>query len=324
MRIISILLVVLMLVSLVACGSTENTSESAFENKNSQTESSVAEVSKEESTATSEEVSEEASEEASEEVSEEVSEDIIDEPIESIYDALEVGKLSTPAVVDGVVSEGEYATCIAFNLDKTYWNFASTDGADAYDITVNIGWDETYFYTAVSLRVGMPRTYDNTDYLSNRPYIFDRRHIMSAIISGDPTDPKYQPPAGEEYWDWAAAYDSGLGSEWTITAQPDGKNISADHFGEVTKDPGYEFIVAVSQLDYEVYEQKIPWTALAGSANFNPVAGSVMGYAFSACCEEIDITLEQGDDPDAVYANFGGGISNGKNFAEYVGLTLVD
>ena len=180
-------------------------------------------------------------------------------------------------------------------------------------------WDETYLYTCVALIVGGPRTYGNTDYLQNRPYIFDRRHVMSAIVLGDPTDDKYEPTTGEYYWDWYQASISGLGNEWTTTAQPDGINICADHFGTLTKSADYKYIVAVSDLEIEYYEQRIPWAALLNGDTFTPEAGAVIGYAFVACCEEVNL-----DDESSVYACFGSGIAGYKNFAHYVGMELVD
>ncbi|MBQ3003199.1 MAG: hypothetical protein IJD82_05660, partial [Clostridia bacterium] len=184
-------------------------------------------------------------------------------------------------------------------------------------------WDDEYLYTCVSLLVGSPRTYGNTDYLSTRPYIFDRRHVMSAIVLDNPRLPKFQPATGEN-WDWSSAYNSGLGTEWTITAQPDGTNIKADHFGSLTQAADYEYIVAVSDLDREYYEQKIPWSALAGAGDFTAEVGAMIGYSFSCCCEEVDIELEDGEDDTAVYVCFGNGIVGYKHFGEYVGLTLTE
>ena len=63
---------------------------------------------------------------------------------------------------------------------------------------------------------------------------------------------------------------------------------------------------------------------MAGGIGYEAKAGNVIGYAFSAACEEVDITVEQGEDENAVYAGFGAGINNGKNFAHYVGLTLAE
>ena len=143
---------------------------------------------------------------------------------------------------------------------------------------------------------------------------------MTAIVTGDPTDAKYLEPNGDAYWDWSAAYSSGLASEWTISAQPDGSNIKADHFGAVTGGAGFQYVVGVSGLDYEVYEQRIPWAALAGGANFVAQEDAVFGYAFSSCCEEIDY---EDDEAESIYACFGGGIAFGKSFSEYVPITLV-
>lgn len=346
MRLLSLILAVLMMLSFVACSDEAvEQSDAGFSKAESVAASTPddesAEASKEESTAVSEDASEPADESSepadessepadeSSEPADESSEPDEDtsEPDEEEYELptyadIEIGKAETAPVVDGEVGKNEYATNIEFDLSKTHWNFHSDEEAEAYDVTLHISWDEEYLYTAVSLRVGMPRTYDNTDFTQNRPYIFDRRHVMTAVVTGDPTDAKYFEPSGANFWDWGAAYNSGLASEWTITAQPDGSNIHTDHFGSVTQSGNFDYRVGVSKLDFEVYEQKIPWAALAGGANFTPEEGAIIGYAFSACCEEVDITVDT--DPNAIYACFGGGIIGGKSFSEYVGLTLAE
>lgn len=337
MRILALLMALLVLFTFVACGSSEEQSTAESKDVSEATSEAVSETNSETSTeeeSTEESIVEDSSEavessdagETSEEESSEAPEDESSEapegPEEVRYDPLKINKVSGAApVVDGEVSDKEYATAIKFNMDKKHWSFDSSDGADAYDIVLYLSWDETYLYSAVAVRVGKPRTYDNTDFTQNRPYIFDRRHVMTAVVTGDPTDPKYLPPSGTA-WDWGAAYNSGLGSEWSITAQPDGSNIHTDHFGAVTKSPNYQYKVAVSKLETEIYEQRIPWADLAGGKNFVPEAGAVIGYAFSCCCEEVDITVDS--DPNAIYACFGGGIIGGKNFCQYVGMTLKD
>jgi hypothetical protein len=45
----------------------------------------------------------------------------------------------------------------------------------------------------------------------------------------------------------------------------------------------------------------------------------MIGYAFSACCDEVNL-----DDESATYACFGAGITGYKLFAHYVGMELVD
>jgi hypothetical protein len=183
-----------------------------------------------------------------------------------------------------------------------------------------MSWDENYLYTAITMKTGKPRTYDNADYKSNMPHIFHRRHVMTAIIAGDPTDAKYLEPNGDPYWDWSAAYSSGFGNEWSISAQPDGSNIGYDHFGGVMSSGNHAYKVSVAK-DYEVYEQKIPWAVLAGNADFVVEEGAIFGYAFGSCCEEIDY---EDENAESIYACFGGGVSFGKSFSEYVPVTLVD
>lgn len=339
-RILALVLAALLVFAFAACNSeteeskNESTQESAVvstEESKTTEASSEAEASTEESKTTEESSEAETSNEEStneESTDESTGEGETSQEDESgfesvIYDPLSIGKVKGAApIVDGDVKEGEYATEIKFNDKKTHWNFDSTENADAYDVVLYMSWDETYLYTCVAVKVGKPRTYDNTDFTANRPYIFDRRHVMTAATTGDPIDAKYLPPNNDEAWDWGAAYNSKLGSEWSITAQPDGSNIQTDHFGAVTQSSGFEYIVAVSKMDTEYYEQRIPWSAIQGTPGFTAKAGEVIGYAFSCCCEEVDITVDT--DENAIYACFGGGIIGGKNFSHYVGMTLKD
>lgn len=353
MRITAIILSIFLLFALVACGDSETTSsqiestastsstasvdESTATNE-SQATSESSEVSTEASTDVSNEASTEVSGEASEDVSAETSEDASTETSEEVsnetseeddgnervvYSPLKIKKAKTAPVVDGEIGAKEYATSIKFDASKNYWGVASTENAGSYDVILHMSWDETYLYTAISLKVGMPRTYDNTDFTANRPYIFDRRHVMSAIITGNPSDSKYYPADGKE-WDWGAAFNSGLGTEWTLSAQPDGTNIKADHFGKLTENADFKYIVAVSKYDTEIYEQKIPWAALAGGSAFTAEDGAIFGYSFSACCEEVSLEEDGEEDSGDVYACFGDGIINGKDFSRYVGITLSD
>jgi hypothetical protein len=350
MRVLSLILAVLVLFAFVACSEeTVEQSEAA-----STAQSTATDTSKEESAVVSEDASTEASTEASTDAStdesteastdestenstEESTEASTDESTETsepdeetsepedeyelpTYSDVEVGKATTAPKIDGNVDKNEYATVIEFDMDETYWNYNSDASAKGYDVTLCMSWDENYLYTAVKLRVGKPRTYDNADFTSNPPHIFHRRHVMTAMVTGDPTDAKYLVPGGDNYWDWSAAYNSGLASEWTISAQPDGSNIRADHFGGVSGSADFQYVVGVSGLDYEVYEQRIPWVALAGGSSFTPEEGAIIGYAFSSCCEEIDY---EDDDAESIYACFGGGIAFGKSFSEYVPVTLV-
>lgn len=338
MKKIALILSVLLMFSLVACaGGGDESSTFSTDSGNSSAVSSA--VSSEASN-----VSSEASDDASDVSGDEsdvsgdesdvsgdesdVSGDEGDGEDEVIdYGSLFLNKAKTTPVVDGNIGENEYTTVIKYDATKSYWSANSSEEAAAYNATLYITWDEEYLYTAVALGVGAPRTYGNTDYLQNRPYIFDRRHVMSAVILGDPEEDRYKPTAAQAdpddptSWDWGAAYESKLGTEWTTTAQPDGSNISADHFGKLTASEGYQFIVAVSKLETEVYEQRIPWSALNDAASFTPKAGANIGYAFSACCEEVDIEAEEDDAP---YACFGAGIIDGKSFARYVGFILKD
>ncbi|MBR5286516.1 MAG: hypothetical protein IKU30_06425 [Clostridia bacterium] len=345
MRALSLILAVLMLFAFVACSDETVEQSDAASTAESKAESTPAEESTEASTDESTEASTEASTDESTEESTEASTDesttvdesseVVDESSEPeeetsepeeeeyelpTYSDVEIGKADVAPVVDGNVDEDEYVTVIDFDMDETYWNYNSDEAAKGYKVSLNMAWDEEYLYVAVKLRVGKPRTYDNANFTSTPPYIFHRRHVMTAIVTGDPTSAKYLEPNGDPYWDWSAAYGSGLASEWTISAQPDGSNIKADHFGAVTGGAGFEYCVGVSGLDYEVYEQKIPWAALAGGSSFVAEEGAIFGYAFSSCCEEIDY---EDDEAESIYACFGGGIAFGKSFSEYVPVTLV-
>ena len=323
MRFLTLLLTLLLVFSLVACGGSDESSTPAFSNANSapKEESKVSSSTVESSVVESSVVESSTVESSGDESSEEEEEPEVFEPVE--YDDYEIKKAPGAVEVDGVISADEYETVFEFDADELIWNIGSTETAADYEPKLYISWDETYLYTAVSLGSGKPRTYENTDYLTVRPYIFDRRHVMSAVILGDPTDPKYIPPVGAS-WEWGDAYNAGFASEWTNTAQPNGDKICADHFGAVTADPAYKYEIKLGGFDNEIYEQAIPWTAIAGGIGYEAKAGNVIGYAFSAACEEVDITVEQGEDENAVYAGFGAGINNGKNFAHYVGLTLAD
>lgn len=339
MRKIALILCVFMLFSLVACnnGGDESNTSSTFSsassaasseatsgNDSSDVSSAASSEASDDSSDASSDVSDESSDDVSDESSD-VSDDETDEPVE--YGTLFIGKAATAPVVDGEVGENEYATSIKFDASKAIWNANSSENVDAYNAVLYISWDEEYLYTAIALGVGRPRTYGNTDYLQNRPYIFDRRHVMAAVTLGDPTDPKYIPSGAQQLtddptsWDWGAAASSKLGNEWTTTAQPDGSNICTDHFGSLTESEGWEYIVAVSKLETEIYEQRIPWSALYGYESFEAKSGATIGYAFSACCEEVDIEAEEDDAP---YVCFGAGIIDGKSFSRYVGLTLKD
>lgn len=336
MKKIALILSLLLMFSLVACagGGDESSTSSTFSSTSGSTTSSEASSeASDDSSAVSDDSSDVSDESDVSGDESDVSGDESDvsggegEDEAVDYGSLFLNKATTTPVVDGNIGENEYTTVIKYDASKSYWSASSTEGAEAYNATLYITWDEEYLYTAVAIGVGAPRTYGNTDYLQNRPYIFDRRHVMSAVILGDPEEDRYKPnatqadPDDPTDWDWGAAANSKLGTEWTTTAQPDGSNISADHFGKLTEADGYEFIVAVSKLETEVYEQRIPWSALNDAASFTPQAGANIGYAFSACCEEVDIEAE---DDDAPYACFGAGIIDGKSFARYVGFILKD
>lgn len=342
MKKIALILSLLLMFSLVACAGGDEES-SAFSAATSSATSNVSSSATSDDSAASSEASSEASVDSSDvsDDSSEASDESGDESGDESegesdfneddfdYGTLFLNKAKTAPVVDGVIGNGEYATVIKYDITKEYWSADSTDGAEAYNATLYITWDEQYLYTAVEIGAGRPRTYGNTDYLQNRPYIFDRRHVMSAIILGDPDEDRYKPNSAQAdtdaddplAWDWGAASNSKLGTEWTTTAQPDGSNISADHFGSLTKSEGYEFIVAVSKLNSEIYEQRIPWSALNDAASFTATAGANIGYAFSACCEEVDLEDDEASTP---YACFGAGIVNGKAFSRYVGFILKD
>ena len=325
-KLLALTLAVMMLFTLVACASetTETSSQApATSSEAPATSSEAPEASSEEPEASSEEPAPESSEEESSEEPVESSEEEPEEPLDPIYDELEIGKATTIPKIDGKATEDEYATVIYYDELEAHWNLGSSgEGLDVYDVAVYLSWDEEYLYSCVQLIVGNERTYGNTDYLSTRPYIFDRRHVMSAIVLGDPRLPKYQPAGGAENWEWGAANSSNLANEWTLSAQPDGSPLKADHFGTVTASEKFEFVVGVSDLDYEYYEQKIPWAALNNGATFTAEAGVKIGYAFVACAEEVDITEDT--DPDAKYVCFGAGITGYKHFGEYVGMTLVE
>ena len=324
-KLLALTLAVMMLFTLVACASdpAETSSQApATSSEAPATSSEAPEASSEEPEASSEEPeasSEEPVESSEEPVeSSEEPEVLVDNP----YDEFEIGKATTTPVIDGVLGDDEYTTVIEFDELETHWNIGSSgEGLDTYEVAVYLSWDETYLYSCVQVIVGGERTYDNTDFTANRPYIFDRRHVMSAIVLGDPCLSKYQPANGES-WGWGDAYNSGLGTEWSLSAQPDGSPIKADHFGALTTSADFAFVVGVSEYDFEYYEQKIPWAALNGGAAFTPAVGEKIGYAFVACVEEVDITEDT--DPNAKYVCFGAGINGYKNFGEYVGMTLVD
>ena len=324
-KLLALTLAVMMLFTLVACASdpAETSSQApATSSEAPATSSEAPEASSEEPEASSEEpeASSEEPEESSEEPVESSEEPEV--PVDNPYDEFEIGKATTTPVIDGVLGDDEYATVIEFDELETHWNIGSSgEGLDTYEVAVYLSWDETYLYSCVQVIVGGERTYDNTDFTANRPYIFDRRHVMSAIVLGDPCLPKYQPANGES-WGWGDAYNSGLGTEWSLSAQPDGSPIKADHFGALTTSSDFAFVVGVSEYDFEYYEQKIPWAALNGGAAFTPAVGEKIGYAFVACVEEVDITEDT--DPNAKYVCFGAGINGYKNFGEYVGMTLVD
>ena len=323
-KLLALTLAVMMLFTLVACATEEPAESSApATSSTAPTTSSTAPESSEEAPESSEEAPESSEEEPTPESSEEESseEPVPEEPVENPYEELEIGKATTAPVIDGVATEDEYATVIYFDELDAHWNASSYgEGLDVYDVAVYLSWDEEYLYSCVQVIVGNERTYDNTDFTANRPYIFDRRHVMSAIVLGDPCLPKYQPADGES-WAWGDAYSSGLGTEWSLSAQPDGSPIKADHFGALTTSDKFAFVVGVSQTDYEYYEQKIPWSALQGGASFTAEEGVKIGYSFVACVEEVDITVDS--DETAKYINFGAGINGYKNFGEYVGMTLV-
>lgn len=324
-KLLALTLAVMMLFTLVACASdpAETSSQApATSSEAPATSSEAPEASSEEPEASSEEPeasSEEPVESSEEPVeSSEEPEVLVDNP----YDEFEIGKATTTPVIDGVLGDDEYTTVIEYDELETHWNIGSSgEGLDTYEVAVYLSWDEEYLYSCVQVIVGGERTYDNTDFTANRPYIFDRRHVMSAIVLGDPCLSKYQPANGTD-WPWGDAYNSGLGTEWSLSAQPDGSPIKADHFGALTTSADFAFVVGVSEYDFEYYEQKIPWAALNGGAAFTPAVGEKIGYAFVACVEEVDITEDT--DPNAKYVCFGAGITGHKNFGEYVGLTLAE
>ncbi len=334
MRFLTLLLTLLLVFSLVACGGSEESSTPAFSNANStpkeesKVSSSTVESSVAESSAVDSSVVESSSVESSTvDSSDESSEDEEPEVFEPVeYDDYEIKKAPGAVEIDGVISDGEYETVFEFDADELIWSTGSTETVAEYEPKLYISWDEKNLYTAVALIPGRPRTFDNENYAgagAERPYLFDRRHVMCAVLLGDPTDPKYIPPVGAS-WDWQDAYNTGFANEWAISAQPNGDKIYVDYFGLLTEHAGWKYELLPGSFDIEVYEQAIPWEALAGGVGYEAKAGNVIGYAFSALCEEANLEVEQGEDENAVYAGFGGGINNGKNFAHYVGLTLAD
>ena len=235
------------------------------------------------------------------------------------YGTVEINKVTTAPTIDGAVSANEYPTVFAMDMGKTYWNYTSDADAANYDVVLYIGWDETYLYTAVTAKATTERTYDNDDWASAKPHIFHRRHVMSAVISGNPADTKYQPANGTS-WDWGQAYGSGYGNEWTITAQPDGTNLSTNHFGSIVSHENFTYKVTASSNGTEVYEQAIPWAAFTGGV-VDAKEGTVFGYAFTLAVEEV--TFNDDGTENGTYASFGAGIAGWKNFADYVALTLA-
>lgn len=326
-KLLALTLAVMMLFTLVACASdpAETSSQApATSSEAPATSSEAPEASSEEPEASSEEP-EASSEEPSEEPSEpeESSEPEPEVPVDNPYEELEIGKATTAPVVDGTVGEDEYATIIDYDELATHWNASSIgEDLDVYEAVLYLSWDENYLYTCVEVMVGGPRTYDNTDFASVAPHIFHRRHVMTAIVLGDPCLPKYQPANGTD-WPWGDAYNSNLANEWSISAQPDGSPIKADHFGGLTSAEGYEYKIGVSGYDREYYEQRIPWSALNNGATFNAETGVKIGYAFVCCPEEVEYA-EGADTSNDKYICFGAGVTGHKNFGEYVGMTLVD
>ena len=326
-KLLALTLAVMMLFTLVACASdpAETSSQApATSSEAPATSSEAPEASSEEPEASSEEPEASSEEpEASSEEPVESSEPEPEEPVDNPYEELEIGKATTAPVVDGKVEDDEYATIIEYDeLDFHWANGAIGEDLDVYEAVLYLSWDEDYLYTCVEVMVGNPRTYGNTDFTSVRPYIFDRRHVMTAIVLDDPCLPKFQPANGES-WGWGDAYNSGLGTEWSISAQPDGTPIKADHFGALTTNANFQYVIGVSGYDREYYEQRIPWSALNGGASFTAETGVKIGYAFTCCPEEIDIS-EDSDGSNDKYICFGAGITSYKNFGEYVGMTLVD
>ena len=330
MRILTLLLTLLLVFSLVACGgSSSDESTPAFSTATStpkeepKPESSTPVSSAVESTEAPVE-STEAPVDSSVDESTDTSEEEV-EPFEPIdYGTNAINKAPGAIEIDGVVSEGEYATVFEYDANSVLWSSGSDEEAKNYSPKVYLAWDEEYLYTAVTLVPGRPRSYDGNEYLElKRPYIFDRRHLMSAVVLGNPTDEKYVPSTGNA-WDWGEASLTGVANEWSVSAQPDGTMIQANHFGEVIDHAGWKYANRSEGYEIEVYEQKIPWAAFATDVAFEAKAGAVIGYAFSAACEEIDITVEDGEDENSIHACFGAGINNGKNFAHYVGLTLAE
>ena len=326
-KLLALTLAVMMLFTLVACATEEPAESSApAASSTPATESSTAPESSEEAPESSEEAPESSEEEPTPESSEEApesSEEAPEELVENPYEELEIGKATTAPVVDGKVEDGEYATAIEFDELDAHWNLGSIgEGLDVYKAVLYMSWDEEYLYTCVEVMVGGPRTYDNPDFASVAPHIFHRRHVMTAIVCENPCLPKFQPADGVK-WPWGDASSSGLGTEWSISAQPDGTPIKADHFGALTTSANYQYVIGVSGYDKEYYEQRIPWSALQGGANFTAEVGAIIGYAFSCCPEEVEYA-EDADTSNDKYVCFGGGIVGGKNFGLYVGMTLVD
>ena len=235
----------------------------------------------------------------------------------SAYDAVNVYKAKTAPVIDGVVSSEEYDTVLTYDADNTLWE-QTDDEASAYDCTIYLAWDEDYLYfafTAESPATG--RTFSNTDFLATPPYIFDRLSVMTAMTYTDPaTEVKFIPENGTS-WDWGKAANSSWAREWTISMQPNGDQLNANHFGTVTTNANFSYKVA-SANGLETYEQRIPWAAIDdGDNKVNNTVGGKVGFAIAAVVEEVS-------ENSGLYCTFGKGINEYKNFAEYATLTLAD
>lgn len=230
---------------------------------------------------------------------------------------LDVPKCETAPVIDGVISDGEYKLVATYDATSSDWS-RDTHGLENYspELQVFATWDDNYFYLAVRAK-NLDPNYTNGPDL----YCFQQPSLMTAMVYDDPTLPVFASSDGSD-WDWLDAYNASFSREWTIGRDKAGdlfedsdiEYSGTNHFGALKDHADYKF--EVKHGEYDVYEQAIPWAAIAKTDGIE--VGGSCGLAFSAC-----VISSVDEDYTGGYICYASGIDGAKNFERYAKVTLT-
>ena len=243
---------------------------------------------------------------------------------------LNVPKATTAPTVDGTVGDDEYTFVIDYNKDWSIWGITGEEYVDAaadYDITCYFAWDDDAFYYAVTAKSPVGgRTYNNKDWSTTAPFIFQRLSVMTGMLFDTPDNVLFY---SEDNWTWSDSYNSSWTREWTISMDADGTQLSTNHFGSVVSHADYEFKVATVD-GYEVYEQKIPWAAINSVVdgvehNVNNTVGGRVGIGATIVVkEQVPGVSDPYATTEGVEVGFGGKLGGDSKFQAYAEVVLAE